>query len=202
LVLLVALVVAALVALGVVALATSGGTEVPDVVGEKVAVATAHLEDAGFTVDTTARDVAGHKRGEVVDQTPDAEDSADKGSTVELVVASGFVKLPDLRGKEQADAVAALKKLGLKARISTRVAPAEAGRVLDVAPDDRARIGDTVDLVVATAPFGAPQPKKDDKPKKGKDEKEPKGEPEPTTGPVEPPPEPTASPSTEAATDG
>jgi serine/threonine-protein kinase len=192
LLLLIALIVATLVALGIVALANGGGTEVPDVVGEEVAVAKAHLEDAGFTVKTTSRDVAGHQRGEVVDQTPDADESADKGSTVELVVASGFVQIPDLRGKSQSDAVAALKKLGLKARISTRIAPADAGKVLAVAPDDRARIGGTVDLVIATAPFGTPDRKKDD-PKQDKgDKKEKKADPEPTTSPV---PEPTTSPS-------
>ncbi len=201
LLLLIALVVATLVALGIVALTSGGGTEVPDVVGEEVAVAKAHLEDAGFTVDTSFRDVAGHKRGEVVDQTPDAAESADEGSTVELVVASGFVKLPDLVGKSQADAVKALEKLGLEARISTRLAPQEAGRVLDVAPDDRARIGDTVDLVVATAPFGAPKPKKDDKPKKDADKKEPKAAPEPTTEPS-PTPTPTDDGTGETDTTG
>jgi serine/threonine-protein kinase len=190
---LVALVVAALVALGVVALATSGGTEVPDVVGEDVAVAKTKLEDAGFTVDTTARDVAGHRRGEVVEQDPGADASADKGSTVELVVASGFVKIPDLSGMKQADAVAALKKLGLKARISTRIAPAEAGLVLDVAPDDRAKIGDTVDLVVATAPFGAPKPEKGDKSGK-KDHEKSKPDPKASTKPKPEPDDPTSEP--------
>ncbi|TXL63234.1 protein kinase domain-containing protein [Aeromicrobium terrae] len=191
LLLLIALVVATLVALGIVALANNGGTEVPDVVGEEVAVAKAHLEDAGFKVETASRDVAGHKRGEVVEQDPGADESVDKGSTVELVVASGFVKIPDLKGMSQADAVKALDKLGLEARISTRIAPQDAGKVLDVAPDDRARIGDTVDLVVATAPFGAPKPKKGDKPKKEKGAKKPKAGPEPTSEPVNPSPSPT-----------
>ncbi|MGY1619807.1 Stk1 family PASTA domain-containing Ser/Thr kinase [Geodermatophilus sp. SYSU D00691] len=100
--------------------------EIPDVIGSTPEAATATLEQLGFTVeradDGRSRDVA---PGQVMAVTPDpAAGPAPYGSTVTIQVSAGVprVEVPDVRGKDAAEATAILEGVGLKVKVSTFIA--------------------------------------------------------------------------------
>jgi serine/threonine-protein kinase len=87
---------------------------VPDVTGKSQNDATAALQQAGLQIGSiTEKDNKNYKQGQVISTNPDAGSSAAKGTKVNLVVASGNVQLPDLKGKTLQEATNALTKLGL-----------------------------------------------------------------------------------------
>jgi beta-lactam-binding protein with PASTA domain/predicted Ser/Thr protein kinase len=87
---------------------------VPDVTGKSQNDATAALQQAGLQIGSiTEKDNKNYKQGQVISTNPDAGSSVDKGTKVNLVVASGNVQLPDLKGKTLQEATNALTKLGL-----------------------------------------------------------------------------------------
>ncbi len=91
-------------------------------------------------------DAAGYKAGVVVTQTPEAGDDVDKGSVIDLGVATGLVAIPkDLVGKSYEDAAKILDKLGLKPQRNDQPSDKAAGTVTAVSPSTRAQAGDTVD---------------------------------------------------------
>jgi serine/threonine protein kinase/beta-lactam-binding protein with PASTA domain len=77
------------------------------------------------------------------------------GSTVEIVVSTGKVSMPELRGRTRAEAEAALKELGLVPNVQeVENAQVEAGRVTDQSDPVNAAVeqGKTITIVVAKEP--------------------------------------------------
>ena len=136
----------------------SGGTQVPDVVGQQRAEAEATLKKAGFEVDLETVDEPRTREGIVVEQSEDG--TADEGSTITLTIASGMVDVPtrDLLGATYEDAVSTLADLGLKASKRSASSPKDPGTVIIVSPDDRAEVGSTVRLTVAEEPEATTTP--------------------------------------------
>lgn len=93
--------------------------DLPNVVGKKIAKATATLADLGLKVDTEQTYSEEAPKGEILAMTPTAGTTVNSGSTVALVVSKGPppVTVPNLVDMPRAKAIAALKKLGLKARV-------------------------------------------------------------------------------------
>ncbi|MGZ5402511.1 MAG: PASTA domain-containing protein, partial [Aeromicrobium sp.] len=165
----------------------SGGTEVPDVVGKSRTEAETILTKAGFEVEFTTVDEPRTEKDIVVEQSGGA--TAEKGSTITLKIASGMVEVPteDLLGETYEDAVLTLADLGLKARKRSASSPEDAGTVIIVSPDGRAKVGSTVTLTVAAKPKPTPTPTKPTK--------------TPTTAPTTPPTTPpTTAPTTPPTT--
>ena len=95
---------------------------IPDVVGLAPPAAVSNLEDLGFVVqrapDGRSKDVA---KGEVMGLAPaPGADPQPYGSTVTITVSAGLpqVKVPDVTGMPQAEAVAALQKAGLQVEVT------------------------------------------------------------------------------------
>ncbi|MDQ5861758.1 MAG: PASTA domain-containing protein, partial [Actinomycetota bacterium] len=77
------------------------------------------------------------------------------GSTVEIVVSTGKVSMPELRGRTRAEAETALKELGLVPNVQeVENAQVEAGRVTDQSDPVNAAVeqGKTITIVVAKEP--------------------------------------------------
>ncbi|MBJ7348170.1 MAG: Stk1 family PASTA domain-containing Ser/Thr kinase [Thermoleophilaceae bacterium] len=87
--------------------------KVPSVVGDSIDVAKGKLKDAGFEVEVTTR-TSEKPEDEVIEQTPAAAAEADDGSTVKLVVASGFNTVPSVIDLTLEEATAKLQKAGFE----------------------------------------------------------------------------------------
>ena len=98
--------------------------DLPNVVGRKIAKATATLTALGVTVDAQEQYSEEAPKGEVLSMTPTAGTTVASGTAVSLVVSKGPppVAVPNLIDMPRTKAVAALKKLGLKARVVTGAA--------------------------------------------------------------------------------
>jgi len=145
----------------------SGGSqtvELPDFRGWADGDVADWLRENGFEAERkTGRsdDVA---EGRVYRQDPAAGATVERGSTVTYWVSSGEPRalVPDLVGKTQADAVAALTEAGLAVgQVTTQASSSvEAGRVLfqDPPADTRVERGTKVDIVLSTGPEPTPTP--------------------------------------------
>jgi serine/threonine-protein kinase len=94
--------------------------KVPGVTGMAEADAKAALETAGFKVKVEEEASDSIEKGKVVRQTPGAEETASKGAEVTIYISTGqaqedenTVAMPDLRGKTESEAKAALESAGL-----------------------------------------------------------------------------------------
>ena len=67
---------------------SDGPEEVPDVIGKTEAEATKLIEDAGFKVSRVTDSTTEAKKGTVLQQSPSAGQTLDKGSTVTIVVST------------------------------------------------------------------------------------------------------------------
>jgi hypothetical protein len=110
-----------LVIIGVVVwlLLRDGGSKsaVPDVVGQTANVAQVTLTDAGFTAAVRNVGVEDPQQDEIVQsQDPTAGASEPKGKVVTIVVGRNVV-VPNVIGLKQQNALAELKRAGLKARV-------------------------------------------------------------------------------------
>ncbi len=139
-----------------------GDTTVPDVTGTPEAAATAQLKAAGFEVKSQTKTSGDVDAGLVISQDPDGATTAEKGSTVTIVVSSGVeqVDVPDVTGQSQSGAEQTLRDAGLVPSAST--APSdedEPGTVISQDPSGgKADRGSTVNIVVATAPANVTVP--------------------------------------------
>ena len=130
---------------------------VPNVVGMTQAAASSALVSAGMVLGTVAQQCSGTvSAGRVISQSPAAGTVAASGSSVSLVVSTGPcpVPVPDLAGKTQAEAAAAISAAGLipgtvTEQCSDTVA---AGHVVSQSPVKNTQVqpGSTVTLVVST----------------------------------------------------
>ncbi|KNC17666.1 hypothetical protein AC792_14020, partial [Arthrobacter sp. RIT-PI-e] len=126
---------------------------VPDVTGENRTRATAELEAAGFAPGGLREEYSETiGAGVVLAQDPGAGAERPRGTAVELVVSRGPapIAVPDVRGSDEADAVAALEDAGLRAEVSRDreySGTVPAGAVLAQSPADGAvQRGTTVTL--------------------------------------------------------
>ncbi|SNX95006.1 serine/threonine protein kinase [Geodermatophilus sabuli] len=113
---------------------------VPAVVGLPPEEATANLQALGFTVERSEGRSADVDAGEVMAVSPAAGQQAPHQSTVTIQVSAGLpqVTVPDVVGKSEDEAVAALEAAGLQAKVSQffgnrvlRQTPS-AGEVVDI----------------------------------------------------------------------
>lgn len=161
-----AIVIGAIAVIGIVVfLATSlfGGGEmvtVPNVIDYTQEEAEATLERAGFEVEygnpVTDDEI---EEGHVVDQTPDGNREAKKGSTVKLVLSKGpqpvkEVEVPNLTGKTQEEAEAELESLNLKGQAHEEANDAEKGTVFRQSPNTGETVeeGSTIEYWVSAGP--------------------------------------------------
>ena len=137
-------------------------TTVPDVTGKTVDEAAKILTLDGFVVDPTQTpdDNPKFPKGQVTATTPAANDSVSSGATITLSVSTGYVNLPDLTGKTQADALKTLADLSLiGSPVQKEDATVPAGTVISqdrqpgLVPQDT-----TVTITVASAPTTAAVP--------------------------------------------
>lgn len=131
--------------------------EVPNVIGQPVADATAALEDLGFKVETTSETNEDQEAGNVFDQTPARGERVEEGSTVSLKVSAGIeaVPVPDVIGSQVADARRLLSGEGFTVReepIPDEDVPI--GEVVDQTPgpNEEAPRGSEVVLQISSGP--------------------------------------------------
>ncbi|CAN5766150.1 Stk1 family PASTA domain-containing Ser/Thr kinase [soil metagenome] len=132
---------------------------VPDVVGMRIGPATTQLEDAGFEVRADEQ-ASEEPAGRVTDQEP-ASGSADKGSTVELVVSAGpdaVTVPPGLEGASRPAAIETLRRVGLQADIERSASSEPRNQVIDVSPESGTAVepGSVVTLVLSDGPVEVP----------------------------------------------
>jgi hypothetical protein len=111
---------------------TPGPTErvnVPDVVGKPYAEAADMVEDAGLKAERKDVELSDHPQGVVVDQNPDAGESLEKGSSVELSVTP--LQVPDVRGQTEANARSQLAAFSVEVNTTEVSDPAQDGLVLE-----------------------------------------------------------------------
>jgi serine/threonine-protein kinase len=130
--------------------------EVPDVTGKTQAKATSDLAELKLDVgDVTLKDDPEVPKGQVISTNPSAGDPAKPNSSVDLVVSSGKMTVPDdLFGKTKAEARAALKALGFKVTVKTEPDEAPAGTVFRSDPDGGERVdqGSRVTIYISQQP--------------------------------------------------
>lgn len=110
---------------------------------------------------TTTANSASVPAGIVITSSPAPGQSVGVGSTVELVVSTGKVAVPELRGRTREEAETALKALSLVPVVAeVENSEVEAGRVTDQSAPVNAALeqGSTVNIVVAKAPPPPPTP--------------------------------------------
>ncbi|MEY2418147.1 MAG: eukaryotic-like serine/threonine-protein kinase [Actinomycetota bacterium] len=131
---------------------------VPNVVGkdEADAVDTLRNDDGQFKVKTVHQSSATVDEGKVISQDPAANSDAAKGSTVTITVSSGpeQVEVPDVMGKTETQAKAALVAAGFKTNVvyvATPLDNSDDGTVVDQDPNagTKADQGSTVTIRVA-----------------------------------------------------
>ncbi|HUR87380.1 MAG TPA: Stk1 family PASTA domain-containing Ser/Thr kinase [Solirubrobacteraceae bacterium] len=129
---------------------------VPDVAGSGKRAARKTLIEAGFLVDEvpTASDLV--RKDRVIGTQPPGRSQAEQGTVVQLLVSTGpeQVAVPDVRGKSQEDARAALEQAGFKVTVKQQESDAEdPGTVLSQQPaGGQASRGSGVTITVATEP--------------------------------------------------
>lgn len=110
------------------------GIEVPNVVGTSTAQAVSNLEQKGFVVNRTESYDAEVAKGNIISQSPEGGTKAPSGSAVTIRISQGAednkIRVPNLIGVSEMDAMAALTELGLTV-----------GSVSEVNNDDAALTG-------------------------------------------------------------
>lgn len=105
------------IAVGVWAIVrNTGGVKVPNVVGQKRSDAQSMLDKAGLKMNVSKEVIdATRPKDVIISQDPDAGSKLSKGGVVDVVVSKGpeLVAVPNVVGKTQADAEAALTAAGL-----------------------------------------------------------------------------------------
>ncbi len=94
---------------------TSALVEIPDLVGQTQADATATLEQLGLVVLITQQSSADVPAGEVIALRPNPGGKVPTGTTIELQISAGpnLVTVPDVQGAGVGDATAQIEALGL-----------------------------------------------------------------------------------------
>jgi beta-lactam-binding protein with PASTA domain len=136
---------------------------VPVLVGTQRSVAVQQIRGRGFTPGVEEEESA-KPAGEVIRQAPSAGSQLPRGSTVSIVVSKGVekTKLPNVIGKERAEAVETLREAGLDPTVSEQETevPAQIGRVTDQFPPPGSEVdpGSEVTVVVGKRAVGSVEP--------------------------------------------
>lgn len=133
----------------------SASVEVPDVAKMTQAQAREAIEGKGLTVgQVTTKNEARIPEDQVISTTPSAGEKVAKGSSVDLVVGSGYVEIPSgLVGQGQDAVVKALQDLGLNTSVQSETNVADAGEVIGLSPSSGlVPINQTVQVTVSTGP--------------------------------------------------
>ena len=105
--------------------AGSEGIEVPDVVGMTEAEAVAELGKKGFGVSKTESADEYIKKGSIVEQSPKGGSKAPSGSTVTITISLGKdsskVRVPNVIGRDESEAMAILVEAGLQMGVVSEV---------------------------------------------------------------------------------
>jgi serine/threonine-protein kinase len=126
---------------------------VPVLAGTQRSVAVQQIRGRGFTPSVEEEESA-KPAGEVIRQNPNAGSQLPAGSTVSIVVSKGETKatVPNVIGKQRAEAVEALRAEGLKPTVneSETEVPSQVGRVTDQFPPPGSEVkpGTEVTVVV------------------------------------------------------
>ncbi len=136
---------------------------VPVLVGTQRSVAVQQIRSRGFS--PSVEEAASSKpAGEVIRQAPSAGSQLPAGSTVSIAVSKGEKKtaVPNVIGKLRADAVEALRAVGLKPVVQEQETevPSQVGRVIDQFPPPGSEVvpSSTVTVVVGRTATGAAEP--------------------------------------------
>jgi serine/threonine-protein kinase len=135
--------------------------EVPLVVGETQAVAEAEIRGAGLVPSVQKRSDPA-EAGQVLEQSPDAGNRVEEGSTVTIIVSKGEAQatVPNVIGKTRSSAVSTLRSKGFTVSVQEQEVEIESqdGRVVDQfpTPGGSATKGSTVTIFVGS--FTAPPP--------------------------------------------
>ena len=133
-------------------------TSVPDVTGKDADTAMQTLSASNLKVNREFEYSNDVEAGKVIRQNPSGGAQVEEGTTVTIYVSQGSesVKVPNVAGKTESDAKAALKSAGLKCgSVSTEYSnDVEEGNVISqsVASGKYAEKGSSVDLVVSKGP--------------------------------------------------
>lgn len=105
--------------------AGASGIEVPNVVGASTAEGVSGLEQKGFVVNRTESYDSQVPKGNIISQSPEGGSKAPSGSTVTLRISQGpeenKVRVPNVIGVSEMDAIATLTELGLSVASVTEV---------------------------------------------------------------------------------
>jgi eukaryotic-like serine/threonine-protein kinase len=130
-----------------------GTVKVPDVVGIAEADAKRRLRSAGLRPQSQQESSIKVPAGVVIRSDPSAGRPVDRQSTVTLVVSSGAeqVVVPDVKGQDEQEAVAALREKGLTAVVREKASTEPAGTVVSQSPVGGQQIdqGSTVTIFVS-----------------------------------------------------
>jgi beta-lactam-binding protein with PASTA domain len=159
-----ALLALALLAAMAIATAACGGsdeTSVPSVVGEPVDEAVNTLSEAGFPV-SISRTSSTEKPGQVVSQTPAADEDVESDTTVVLEVSVGeyVQKVPSVEGQGVDEATATIQSAGFAVGLVGTANAAASGTVVDTDPaaGTQASVGSVVELIVSKGPANTEVP--------------------------------------------
>jgi beta-lactam-binding protein with PASTA domain/tRNA A-37 threonylcarbamoyl transferase component Bud32 len=149
-----------------VALTVSRGpglSTVPELVGLSVDQAEGELEAEGLVLGETTQEVSDEfGEGIISDQSPDAGDDVEDGSSVDVTVSSGsgLVTVPGVEGLDEATAVANIRGADLVPSVERVPDDVAAGIVISQNPDegDEVEPGSTVTIEVSSGPEEDPEP--------------------------------------------
>ncbi|MGH8868520.1 MAG: Stk1 family PASTA domain-containing Ser/Thr kinase [Actinomycetes bacterium] len=147
---------------------------VPDIQGESREDAAQALDDAGLAVGDVRPEDSAEEADTVLSSSPGQGSTVDRGSEVDLTVASGQNEVPDVSGQPGSVARSTLRDAGFRVSTSsTQTDDASPGTVVTQSPGagESLPLGSTVSITLAEAP----------------------PEPAPTVTETVPPPEPTPS---------
>jgi serine/threonine-protein kinase len=113
---------------------------VPHVVGRGRDDAVAALEQLRLTVGKVTLRDGNLPAGQVLEAKPPAGSQERARSSVDLVVASGRVAVPDVRGRPRDEAIAVLRRAGLSVAVQPADDPGPPGLVIG-----QDRVGDTAE---------------------------------------------------------
>jgi len=138
-------------------ISSSGGVNVPNVVGETTENATAILKKKGLVLEISKKVIDVDKpEGVVISQNPQEGSSISRGGTVKVVVTKGAMVVPNLVGVDQGEAESALNAVGLElSGVSQQYSQsAEKGIVISQSPPAGSQVseGSSVSIVVSKGP--------------------------------------------------
>ena len=167
-------------------------SQVPQIVGKTRAEATKALTDAGLEVgEVTNEDSPEQAKNRVVSSNPSEYETVEKGAKVNLVIATGKVELPDLRGRQVSEVRALLYDLELEITEEEQASDEPPGQILEQRPGaGKVDQGTKVVLVVARPQDRTVTRTETPTPTETPTTTEP--EEPPTTAPTDPPSSPTA----------